>query len=191
LKKVEFLFYKDTETAYKAYQANQVDQVGVPTNENATAMKNTAEYHEIGQLTIFYVAMNYLYKPFDNIDIRQAFELAVNKDVIAKNIEKGLATPTCHIVPQGQPGYDADLHCPQNAPTKGDPTEAKKLFQEGMQQEGYTLSSFPSITITYPSGDQPTADQITTMVQAWQSILGITVKTQAVDFTTLLGDVTA
>ena len=191
LKKVEFLFYKDTETAYKAYQANQVDQVGVPTNENATAMKNTAEYHEIGQLTIFYVAMNYLYKPFDNIDIRQAFELAVNKDVIAKNIQKDLATPTCHIVPQGMPGYDQGLKCPQNAPTKGDPTKAKQLFQEGMQQEGYTLSSFPSITITYPSGDQPTADQITTMVQAWQSILGITVKTQAVDFTTLLGDVTA
>jgi len=29
------------------------------------------------------------------------------------------------------------------------------------------------------------------MIQAWQSILGITVKTQAVDFTTLLGDVTS
>jgi len=188
LKKIEFLFYKDTETAYKAYQANQVDQVGVPAAENASAMKDTAEYHEAGQLTIFYVAMNYLYKPFDNIDIRQAFELAVNKDVIAKNIEKGLATPTCHIVPEGMPGYNQSLQCPKNAPTKGDPTEAKQLFQEGMQQEGYTASTFPSITITYPSGAQDTADQITTMVQAWQSILGVTVKTQAVDFTTLLNE---
>jgi oligopeptide transport system substrate-binding protein len=191
LKKVQLLFYKQVETAYKAFQANQVDQAAVPPADVAQAQKDTAEYKMAPQLTIFYATMNYLYKPFDNIDIRQAFELAVNKDVIAKDIEKGLATPTCHIIPQGMPGYNASLKCPDGAPTKGDPTKAKQLLQEGMAQEGLTAATFPSVTITYPSGAQDTADQITTMIQAWQSILGITVKSQAVDFSTLLSETAA
>ena len=190
LREVVFPFYTQQAAAYNAYAAGKVDTAGVP----LAALPKIAQrpdYHQVPQLWINYYTMNYNVPPFNNINIRQAFALAINKQAIAKNVWKNTVIPTNHIVPQGMPGYDQGLKCPQNAPTKGDPTKAKQLFQEGMQQEGYTLSSFPSITITYPSGDQPTADQITTMVQAWQSILGITVKTQAVDFTTLLGDVTA
>ncbi len=184
LKKVELLFYKDVETAYQAYQAGQIDNGPVPAADAAVAEKDVAEFKKAPQLTIFYLAMNYLYKPFDNIDIRQAFELAVNKDVIATDIEKGLVTPTCHIVPAGMPGYDANLTCPDGAPTKGDATKAKALLAAGMQQEGIT--TLPSITITYPTGAADTADQITTMIQMWQSVLGVTVKAQAEDFNTML-----
>lgn len=184
LKKVELLFYKDVATGYQAYQAGQVDNTGVPPADAAAAERDVAEFKKSPQLTIFYVAMNYLYKPFDNIDIRQAFDLAVNKDVIASAIEKNLVTPTCHIVPQGMPGYDTNLTCPDGAPTKGDATKAKQLLAEGMQQEG--LKTLPPISIVYPSGAEDTADQITTMIQEWQSTLGVTVTGKAEDFNTML-----
>jgi peptide/nickel transport system substrate-binding protein/oligopeptide transport system substrate-binding protein len=84
------------------------------------------------------------------------------------------------------PGYDPNLQCPGGGPTKGDPTKAKALFNQGMQEEGLTLATFPSITLTYPTGAQDTADQVTTMIQAWQTVLGVTVKPQAIDFNTLV-----
>ncbi len=184
LKKVELLFYKDVSTAYQAYQAGQIDNAPVPPADAPQAERDVAEFKKTPQLTIFYVAMNYLYKPFDNIDIRQAFELAVNKDVIASAIEKNLVTPTCHIVPQGMPGYNPNLKCVDGASTKGDPTKAKQLLAEGMQQEG--LKTLPPITIVYPSGAADTADQITTMIQMWQSVLGVTVTGKSEDFNTML-----
>ena len=86
MKKVIYPFYKDTDTVYKAYQANQVDNTGaltIPSTDLAAAKQLTQEFHQVPQLWINYYTMNYLVKPFDNIKIRQAFELAINKDLIA------------------------------------------------------------------------------------------------------------
>ncbi|HEX4713550.1 MAG TPA: ABC transporter substrate-binding protein, partial [Ktedonobacteraceae bacterium] len=104
LKKVDLIFYKDAETAYKSFQSGQVDNVLVPAADAAAAQADVAEYKTAPELSTGYVAMNYLYKPFDNIDIRQAFDLAINKDQIAQNIEHGQVSPSCHIVPSGMPG---------------------------------------------------------------------------------------
>ncbi len=186
LKKVEYLFYQQIDSMYKAYQAGQLDNSAVPTAQVPVAEKNTAEFKKAPSLSIFYVGMNFLYKPFDNIQVRQAFSLAINRDIIAHNIEKDTVTPTCHIVPFGMPGYDPNLQCAGGGPTKGDPNKAKQLFQQGLQAEGLTPATFPSITLVYPTGAQDTADQVTTMIQAWQTVLGVTIKSQAVDFNTLV-----
>ncbi|HEU5375921.1 MAG TPA: peptide ABC transporter substrate-binding protein [Ktedonobacteraceae bacterium] len=186
LQEVDFDFYKTSATSYQAYQANQVDTSPVPPANDAQAEAKPKEFHKYNTLTIDYLTMNWLYKPFDNVHIRQAFELAVNKDAISKAVYNGLRTPTCHIVPQGMPGYNANLQCPGGAPTKGDPTKAKALFQQGLQEEGLTASTFPPVKITYESGSTALDNEITTMRQEWQQVLGVTVTTQLVDFNTLL-----
>jgi peptide/nickel transport system substrate-binding protein/oligopeptide transport system substrate-binding protein len=186
LKKVQYLFYEQIDSMYKAYQAGQLDSSAVPTADIPVAEKNTAEFKKAPSLAIFYVGMNFLYKPLDNISVRQAFSMALNRDIIAHNIEKDAVTPTCHIVPFGMPGYDPGLQCAGGAPTRGDSIKAKALFQQGLQQEGLTAATFPSITLVYPTGAQDTADQVTTMIQSWQTVLGVTIKSQAVDFNTLV-----
>ena len=186
LQKVFLAFYQDLDTMYKAYQAGQLDSSAVPAADTAQAQANKAEYRQQSSLSIFYIALNYLYKPFDNIDIRQAFSLAINRDIIAKNINKGLVTASCHIVPEGMPGYNPNLKCPGGGPTKGDPAKAKQLFQQGLTAEGLTTATFPQISITYPTGAKSTADEVAAMTQAWQTVLGVTIKSQAVDFSTLL-----
>lgn len=186
LKKVQYLFYQQIDSMYKAYQAGQLDDSSLPTANIPAAEKNTAEFKKAPALSITYVGMNFLYKPFDNIHIRQAFSMAVNRDIIAHDIEKDAATPTCHIVPFGMPGYDPNLRCAGGAPTKGDPAGAKALFLQGLQEEGMTVATFPSINLVYPAGAQSTADLVTTMLQNWQTVLGITVKSQAEDFNVLV-----
>ena len=187
LQEVDFDFYKTAETAYAAYEANQVDLAGVPPTDLAVAKTKTKEYTLTNELIIDYLAMNYLYKPFDNIHIRQAIELAINKDVILTAVYHGSRSPTCHIVPQGQPGYDTSLKCPDGAPTSGNATMAKQLFQQGLQEAGYaSASSLPPIKITIQSDTPALANEITAIRQQLQTVLGITLQTQVMDFSALL-----
>ena len=186
LAEVDQIFYKTSNTSYQAYLANQVDVTSVPSAEYDSA-KNRSDFSKNPTLTIYYFAMNFLAKPFDNIKIRQAFELALNKDAIIKAVWKGRYTPTCHIVPQGMPGYDANLTCPDGAPTAGDTAKAQSLFQQGLQEEGYSsVSQLPPIKMTYESGSPDLANEITTAIGMWQHVLGVTVGTATMDFGPLL-----
>src|ERR1700680_1723482 len=63
-------------------------------------------------------------------------------------------------------------------------------MQQGMPEEGYSsISQLPPITLTYSStGIQAARDEVATMQQMWQSVLGVTIKTNDIDFTTLISD---
>jgi peptide/nickel transport system substrate-binding protein/oligopeptide transport system substrate-binding protein len=193
LQEVKFPFYKEADTTYRAYQVGQVDTAGIPTADLAAAQKlPNGQYHSVPQLWINYYNMNYLTKPFDNIDIRQAFVLAINKTAITQAVWK-VYIPTNHIVPEGMPGYDANLTGPDGSKsTSGDPTKAKQLLQAGMQQEGWTsVSQIPPITLTYPSGSTESDNEVAALVQTWQNVLGISVKAAPTDFNKLLDEITA
>ena len=191
LQEVDFDFYKTAETAYAAYQANQVDLTSIPPADLAVAKTKTKEYSQNSQLTIDYFAMNYLYKPFDNIHMRRAIALAINKAAIKEALYHGSRPATCHIVPQGQPGYNASLQCVDGATTSGDPAKAKQELQMAMQQEGWTtVSQIPPIKITYESNAPTLANEITEVRQQLQTVLGITVQTQVLDFVPLLTAIT-
>ncbi len=77
--------------------------------------------------------MNYLARPFDNIHIRQAFALAIDKTAIANTVWKGTVLPTNHIVPQGMPGYNPNLSGPDGTQKlNGDPAKALDLLNQGI-----------------------------------------------------------
>src|SRR5260370_18571909 len=114
VQKLIYPFYKDTATNFKAYQAGQTDySLGVPTADLAAAraLPNN-QFSLVPQLWINYYTMNYLVKPFDNINIRQAFALAVNKDLIVHSVWKDPLIATNHIVPKGMPRYSPNLTGP-------------------------------------------------------------------------------
>ncbi len=191
LSQLQYLFYNVPTTTYNAYQAGQLDETyttgTVPSADYATASQSK-EFVKQPTLDIAYVAMNYLAKPFDNIKIRQAFAMALDKDLINTAIYKGQFVPTCHIVPNGMPGYFAGLKCPGGVTTAGNMAMAKTLFQQGMQEEGYTASTFPAVTLTYPSGSQDRDNAVTTERQMWTQAFGIDVKAAAINFNQLITD---
>lgn len=191
LSKVIMPFYKDLETLYKAYQVGQVDTTGalsVPSTHFQQAKALTAEFHQVPQLYINYYTMNYLVKPFDNIHIRQAFDLAIDKSLIVKTVWKGSVIPTNHIVPQGMPGYNPNLTGPDNTPgTSGDSAKAQALLKQGLQEEGWSsVAQMPPVKLTYATGSPDLANEAAVLTQMWQSVLGISVKTEAIDFNKLL-----
>ncbi len=192
LQKVVFPFYKNGDTTYNAYMSGQLSETGIPIADYDTA-KTRSDFKAVPQLWINYYAMNYNIKPFDNIDIRQAFELAINKNVVVQAAWKNSIMPTNHIVPQGMPGYNANLTGVGGAGTTGDQTKAKQLFQTGMQQEGWSsVAQVPAVTLTYSSGGSAAAkNEVSIVQQDWQNVLGISVKIEDIDFNKLLTDITA
>lgn len=194
LKKVVRPFYKENDTTYRAYQANQVSVAQVPiANIDAAKGMPNGQYRTALTLSTFHFGMNYLVKPFNNIKIRQAFALAINKDVIAKNIWKGTMLPTNHMIPQGMPGYNPDLTGPAGVTsTAGDPVKAKQLLEQGMKEEGYAnIAALPPISFEVASGGAADSrNEFAAEQQMWKNVLGIDVKINDVDFNKLSDDTT-
>ena len=186
LQEVDMNFYKTPEASYTAYQQGTLEQSSIPPEYDAQVENKGQEFHQFNELSLDYIAMNYLYKPFDDLNIRQAFALALDKDGLSKALYGGLNPATCHIIPEGMPGYNPKLTCPAGAPTKGDTTKAKALFQQGLQNENLTLATFPKVKITYESNSPLLDDEITIARQEWQQVLGVTVSVQVVGFNALL-----
>jgi oligopeptide transport system substrate-binding protein len=190
LGKIVYQFFKAADTTYQVYLTNGLDSTGIPIADLASA-KTRSDYHQDPLLAINYYTMNYQQKPFDVIACRQAFALAINKDLIVANVWKGAFIATNHIVPQGQPGYNTNLTGPDGkTSTSGDTTAAKADLQTCMTAQGYTsVSQFPSITLTYSSaGVQAAKDEVTAMQSMWSNVLGINVKADDININTLFAD---
>ena len=192
LQHVRVAFYHQASDAYQAYQHGTIDTTGVPQATFASDKKRK-DFFQIPQLWINYYTMNYLTKPFDNVHIRQAFALAIDKTAIANSVWKGTVLPTNHIVPQGMPGYSNTLTGPDGTQSlTGNAKQAQTLFKQGLQEEQWSSTAqVPPITLTYATGVANTAQEVTTMIGMWQKVLGITVTAAPVDYNTLLDKVTA
>jgi oligopeptide transport system substrate-binding protein len=181
LQHLSILFYTDQNGMYRAYQANQLDFTFVPP-ANVASERSSPGFREVNVLVIRYISMNYLAKPFDNIKIRQAFALALNKDQIVHSALRDAETPTNHIIPSGMLGYYPALTGPAGvAGTAGDAAKAQQLLKEGMQEAGYAnVAALPPITLTFYPRNQSFKDAMTVAVQMWQTVLGIKVNVQTV-----------
>jgi oligopeptide transport system substrate-binding protein len=189
LQEIHYPFYKEFDATHADYLAKKLDDTGIPL-KLFPEDKTRSDFYKYSSLAINYYAFNMRMKPFDNLKIRQALALAINKDQLTDKIWKGSYIPTNHIIPQGMPGYNPDLTGPDGTKsTSGSPTKAQQLLQEGMQEEGYkSLSDIPPITLTYASaGIQAAKDEVSLLQQDWQNVLGITIKTADIDFNTLIG----
>lgn len=187
LQKLEFLPSSDPATTYKEYLAGQVDYAQIPLTNLASA-KSRHDYHHASILDIDFLDMNFLAKPFNNLHIRQAFALAINKDVLAANVLRGAYIPTNHLLPQGMPGYNSKLTGPDGVSgTASDRTKAQQLLQQGLQEEGYSsVNALPAITFTFPTLGQDFQNVAVAIVQEWQTILGITVQLKVEDQTAFI-----
>ncbi|GCE13095.1 peptide ABC transporter substrate-binding protein [Tengunoibacter tsumagoiensis] len=192
LQKVTTIFYHSADEAYRDYQNNQLDLTTIPTS--LTVDKRHKDYYQVPQLWENYYTMNYLAKPFDNIKIRQAFALAIDKQSIADTVWKGSVIPTNHIVPQGMVGYTANLTGPDGT-TKltGNVVKAKDLLQQGLKESNLTSSTdLPAITLSYVSGVDNFDQEVAALIQQWQKVLGVTVTPDPItDYNTLLDKITA
>jgi oligopeptide transport system substrate-binding protein len=158
----------DLTNEYTGYQQGDYDYSDVPPQEYQGA-RDQADFHEIGQLSEQFLGLNELSAPFNDLNVRLAFALALNKQLIADHVLNGASLPTNHIVPQGQPGYDPNLTAPgsDTRTVTGDVNKAQSLIKGYFAQCGCKELQ---VTLTYPN-DAKRTGVAQAMITIWQTVL--------------------
>ena len=89
-----------------------------------------------GQLETSYITINTTLKPFDDVRVRQALNMAINKERIIRIIN-GRATPATQVLPPLMPGYDKDY-----AGYPYDIAKAKALLKEAGVPDGFSTTLY-------------------------------------------------
>jgi oligopeptide transport system substrate-binding protein len=129
LDRLTFEFGQDPTVAVLRLKKGEVDIVGdgIPPAQFTEVMADPANKDLIAvgeQLHTGYVTMNVTQAPFDNVKVRQAVNMAINKERIVRLINNR-GGPATQALPPAMPGY--------NSANKGyayDPEGAKKLLSE-------------------------------------------------------------
>ncbi|WP_203858657.1 ABC transporter substrate-binding protein [Plantactinospora mayteni] len=139
----------DAQTALSALQAGEVDLVFDLFPEQA---KLAPQVKEIRASDFSYVAFNTHRKELSDPRVRQAMNLAVDKESLAETIYQGHATPNqAQHLAKGMLGFNASL-----SPFPYDPEQAKRLLAEAGYPNGFDIELHVPIG-RYSKGEE-TAD---------------------------------
>ncbi|MEQ6203279.1 ABC transporter substrate-binding protein [Sulfitobacter sp. HNIBRBA2951] len=105
--------------------------------------EQAARVIEGGQLHTGYITLNVKMPPFDNVDVRKAVNMAINKERITQVIN-GRAVPATQPLPPSMPGYTEGY-----AGYAYDPDAAKALlaeagFADGFETELFVMNTDPN-----------------------------------------------
>ncbi len=194
------------DTEYSNYQSGAFDYTDVPTSQYSYA-RGQSDFHSVPTLETDYFGLNFHQPPFDNLQVRQAFDLALNKQLLVDRVQDGGAVPTNHIVPEGMPGFFPGLKNPPADGTQsltGNVPAAQALLKQaqatcpapGTYGEpdycAYIAGSSPQEIDIYTPQEVSTNVEIAQLAaQQWSAALSLNVKVKLVSFQpTLVGLVT-
>ncbi|NKQ36640.1 MAG: peptide ABC transporter substrate-binding protein [Chloroflexi bacterium] len=163
--------------ALSLYEQGKIDLVGVG-GANLERMQdpNNPLHDQLRQTVSFctsVIGLNNRLAPFDDARVRQAFNYALDKELLINTFSGGDALPATGSLPPGMPGYT-------NNPNRGypyDPAKARQLLADA----GYAdMSQFP--VLTYSTGGYGSVnDYVTAVITMWQENLGVTIKPEVID----------
>src|SRR2546421_1665742 len=170
LQRVQFVPAQDAETALAAYRAGEVDAV---TNAGfePLAVKLLAPYKDFRRATfgaLTYYSFNTAHAPFDDVRVREALTIAINRDRISENEMGGATEPAKKFLPtQLTATVDADhAQAPQ---IERDVERARKLLADAGFPGG---KNFPKIRLLVNRNAQQreVAESVAAM---WRGALGV------------------
>lgn len=168
--KVRFSFNRDSEVALQRYLAGEFDIMGsgqspLPTNRIAE-VQNLPDFKSAAAQATRYVGFNNRRAPFDDVNVRRAFALAIDKQALANTTLAGQVIPADRILPTGLLGTQLPIK-----PLSFDPAAAKDALARAGFANGQGL---PPLTLAYGvEGENPQVAEA--LVRLWQQHLGVNV----------------
>jgi oligopeptide transport system substrate-binding protein len=197
----------DQDQAYSDYRAGKYDYVVVPSTSYNTA-RGQGDFHEVPTLSTVFASLNWAKAPFDNLEVRQAFALSLNKQILVDRIEQGAGAPSNHFVPRGMPGYNVNLKNPPPDGTQsltGNQTAATNLLKKAQDscpasgiftEKRYAYCRYivsvggkptQDITFYYRQGKVAQAALAIGAADQWKNSLGLSVKAVGLDDSVFFG----
>ncbi|MGG1618105.1 peptide ABC transporter substrate-binding protein [Paenibacillus sp. NRS-1782] len=182
LNKITMSLVNSGATELASYRSGQLDYAGMPSGEIPTdqipAVKKELpnEFKAKGIASTYYYLFNVTEKPFNNVKIRKAFAMAIQRQPIVERVTLGGQIPAYGFVPPGIKGVSQEFRTENKDDFfKEDFTEAKKLLQEGMKEEGVT--TLPPVSLLYNSSESHQKIALA-VADMWKKNLGVEIKTQ-------------
>jgi len=171
LRRIEFTLYSGADAdaghnaMYTAYLAGEREVTALDNAAIASA-RLRPDYHTAKSLFLQYFDLNWATPPFDDLRMRQAFALALNKERLAQDQTFcGACVATNHLVPSGMPGYDVRISGPDGSSgLQGNVTKAKALGQNYANDKcAGALSKCPPVTLWYIDSFETTMQEAKSM----------------------------
>jgi oligopeptide transport system substrate-binding protein len=141
LDNVEMFMIGETSTALTLYETGGLDIASIP----AIAIphyKDNPEYRNMPILRNNYYGFNVTKPPFNDVRIRRAFSMAINRNEFPKILNGG-ELPATSWIPKGMLAYNPDIGL------KYTPDEAKRLLKEAGYSDG---KGFPKVSVVFNTG---------------------------------------
>ncbi|QQE80174.1 peptide ABC transporter substrate-binding protein [Alicyclobacillus sp. SO9] len=172
LSKIDAVIVNDNNTQYQMYRSGQLTMdTSLPLDVVPKLIKDKKAkvYPFTGT---YFLEINTKKAPFNNVNIRKAFGLSINRTSMTKDVLQGGQIPAYGAVPPGIPGNNGQFRKNGGNLFKENVAEAKKLLAKGLQQEG--LKKLPPVTFDYnTSGSNKKIAEA--LQQMWSKNLGVKV----------------
>ena len=127
--RIEWTFGLDPQAQVDAVESGQADlayDVASPDVHQDLYVRFAAQTHSSPFAATFWIALDTSAPPFDDIDVRRAINLAVDRDRVVELFGgEGAASPTCQQLPPNFPGYEP--YCPYTRAPAGGVWSAPRL----------------------------------------------------------------
>lgn len=167
----------DLSTATNLYKSGSIDwnPSGYIPAPFLPRMRRYADYVTGEYQGTYFYSFNVTRKPFDDVRVRRALNLAIDREAISRDLLKGTRRAWGRITPTGYPGYTGP------APLDFDPATARRLLAEAGFPEG---RGFPRFGILFNTSEDHR--RIAEAVQAmWKRELNVPVELQNMEWGTV------
>ncbi|HEX9069935.1 MAG TPA: ABC transporter substrate-binding protein, partial [Ktedonobacterales bacterium] len=190
LREIDVTLYKDADSMFVDYSRNrQGDYLSSPPPDRLLTASSMPGFHQDPYPAILYLILDWSMPPFNDVRVRQAFDLALDRTANAHVLSHDSIIPTIHMVPQGMPGYNPRLSDPAGrvgeAALKPNIARAGALWQAYVRDRwGGDASKAPPVVYRYTAGSQASLAQATTYKRQWEAAMpGLQVTLYAFDYT--------
>lgn len=177
---------EDQNTAWQKYEGGEYDiLVDVPTSVVAQLQaQNDSKLHIGAQVGTYYYNVNPAAKPFNNVKVRKALSMALDRETIVTDITQGGQIAAEGVVPYGLEDENGkEFRDGVGNLIEYDPEKAKELLEEGLAEEGMTIEDFNKNNFVLLYNTSESHKKIAQAAQEmWRTALGIEIGLENVEF---------
>jgi oligopeptide transport system substrate-binding protein len=152
IEQVRFYPCSDLAAAARRFQAGEVHSTGdIPADQVRTLREKLGGQVQVSPyLGTYYLAVNTSKAPFNDVRVRQALSLAIDREFLAEQIWSGLMLPAYAFVPPGIGNYGEPAYLPSKSQS---PVERENRARALLKAAGYGPGKPLRVEIRYNTTD--------------------------------------
>jgi len=200
--RILFLEVEESHATMNLYKTGEIDYLGdnlQPPAEYMATLSKKRDFLRNDYLAVQWYEINTRKPPLDDVRVRRALNLAIDKQTLVDKVQRGGELAATHYVPDftGH-GYAAQVKADRLAgadpfagpSTEFDPDRARALLGEAgypvvKDGDGYRASGFPPLEVVYNTNESHQKAAVT-IQDMWKHTLGISAQLRSEEWKVML-----